>query len=131
MDTLTGLLDGPRARGQPVETAELADHDRDARVAAGEVGQRRQVTGGGRREPVHHRLKAAERAKALPQPTLRAAKATLHSGARSRNVELARETPNVYLDLSTANVVFAARLAIQEVPDRTIFGSDAPMATRS
>ena len=41
-------------------------------------------------------------------------------------IELARDTPNVYLDLSTANIVFAVRLAIDEVPDRTLFGSDAP-----
>lgn len=41
-------------------------------------------------------------------------------------IELARERPNLYLDLSTANIVFAVRLAIAEVPDRTLFGSDAP-----
>ncbi|WP_327737792.1 amidohydrolase family protein [Streptomyces nojiriensis] len=41
-------------------------------------------------------------------------------------IGLARETPNLYLDLSTAGVVFAVRLAIDEVPDRTFFGSDAP-----
>ncbi|MEV7559927.1 amidohydrolase family protein [Streptomyces sp. NPDC089795] len=41
-------------------------------------------------------------------------------------VELARETPNLYLDLSTACVVLAVRMAIDEVPDRTMFGSDAP-----
>ncbi|QBJ89087.1 metal-dependent hydrolase [Streptomyces seoulensis] len=41
-------------------------------------------------------------------------------------VELARETSNMYLELSTANIVFAVRLAIEEVPDRTLFGSDAP-----
>ncbi|MFH8386096.1 amidohydrolase family protein [Kitasatospora sp. NPDC018058] len=41
-------------------------------------------------------------------------------------VELAKETPNLYLELSTASIVFAVRLAIQEVPDRTVFGSDAP-----
>ncbi|MGK4583929.1 amidohydrolase family protein [Kitasatospora sp. HPMI-4] len=41
-------------------------------------------------------------------------------------IELARETPNMYLELSTANVIFAVRLAVQEVPDRTLFGSDAP-----
>lgn len=29
-------------------------------------------------------------------------------------------------ELSTASIVFAVRLAIQEVPDRTVFGSDAP-----
>lgn len=41
-------------------------------------------------------------------------------------VELARETPNMYVELSTANVIFAVRLAINEIPDRTPFGSDAP-----
>ncbi|MGW2716652.1 amidohydrolase family protein [Streptomyces sp. NPDC001492] len=41
-------------------------------------------------------------------------------------IELARDTPNLYLELSTANIVFAVRLAINEVPDRTLFGSDAP-----
>ncbi|WKD32183.1 amidohydrolase family protein [Streptomyces xanthophaeus] len=41
-------------------------------------------------------------------------------------IELARETPNLYLELSTAGVIFAVRLAIDEVPDRTLFGSDAP-----
>ncbi|MEU5666186.1 amidohydrolase family protein [Streptomyces longwoodensis] len=41
-------------------------------------------------------------------------------------VELVRDTPNMYLELSTANVVFAVRVAIKEIPDRTLFGSDAP-----
>ncbi|BDH07361.1 amidohydrolase family protein [Streptomyces seoulensis] len=41
-------------------------------------------------------------------------------------IELARDTPNMYLELSTANIVFAVRLAIDELPDRTLFGSDAP-----
>lgn len=41
-------------------------------------------------------------------------------------IELARDTPNMYLELSTANIIFAVRLAIGEVPDRTLFGSDAP-----
>lgn len=41
-------------------------------------------------------------------------------------VESARDVPNLYLDLSTATAVFAVRLAIIEVPDRTMFGSDAP-----
>ncbi|MGD3112038.1 amidohydrolase family protein [Streptomyces sp. YGL11-2] len=41
-------------------------------------------------------------------------------------IELARDTPNLYLELSTANIIFAVRLAIEEVPDRTLFGSDAP-----
>ncbi|WP_438295350.1 amidohydrolase family protein [Streptomyces sp. HUAS TT7] len=41
-------------------------------------------------------------------------------------VELARDTPNMYLELSTAHIVFAVKLAIQELPERTLFGSDAP-----
>ncbi|MGW2420025.1 amidohydrolase family protein [Streptomyces sp. NPDC001709] len=41
-------------------------------------------------------------------------------------IELVRDTPSMFLELSTANVIFAVRLAIQEVPDRTLFGSDAP-----
>ncbi|GAA1991176.1 amidohydrolase family protein [Kitasatospora viridis] len=41
-------------------------------------------------------------------------------------IELVRDTPNMYLELSTASIVFAVRLAISEIPDRTLFGSDAP-----
>jgi predicted TIM-barrel fold metal-dependent hydrolase len=41
-------------------------------------------------------------------------------------IELVRETSNMYLDLSTASVILAVRLAVNEVPDRTLFGSDAP-----
>ncbi|MGW7533771.1 amidohydrolase family protein [Amycolatopsis sp. NPDC054798] len=41
-------------------------------------------------------------------------------------IDLARETPNIYLETSTASIVFAVRLAITELPDRTLFGSDAP-----
>ncbi|GAB3985564.1 amidohydrolase family protein [Actinoallomurus acanthiterrae] len=41
-------------------------------------------------------------------------------------IELVRETPNMYLELSTAPIVFAVRLAVQELPERTLFGSDAP-----
>lgn len=41
-------------------------------------------------------------------------------------VELVRDTPSMYLELSTANIVFAVRLAVEEIPDRTLFGSDAP-----
>ncbi|MFI6043299.1 hypothetical protein ACIA8C_16805 [Nocardia sp. NPDC051321] len=32
----------------------------------------------------------------------------------------------MYLELSTASIVFAVRLAIAEIPERTLFGSDAP-----
>ncbi|WP_051802054.1 amidohydrolase family protein [Actinocatenispora sera] len=41
-------------------------------------------------------------------------------------IDLVREHPSMYLDLSTACVVFALRLAVREVPERTMFGSDAP-----
>lgn len=41
-------------------------------------------------------------------------------------VALARETPNLYVELSTPVTVFAVRLAIAELPERTLFGSDAP-----
>lgn len=41
-------------------------------------------------------------------------------------IELARATLNLHLELSTANIVFAVRLAIHELPTRTFFGSDAP-----
>ncbi|MEU9500131.1 amidohydrolase family protein [Streptomyces sp. NPDC048196] len=41
-------------------------------------------------------------------------------------IELAQVTPNIYLELSTANIVFAVRLAVQALPTRTLFGSDAP-----
>ncbi|MWA00742.1 amidohydrolase family protein [Actinomadura sp. LD22] len=43
-----------------------------------------------------------------------------------RAVELVRDTPNMYLELSTAPIVFAVRVAIAEIPGRTLFGSDAP-----
>ncbi|MEU9018381.1 amidohydrolase family protein [Actinomadura sp. NPDC048394] len=43
-----------------------------------------------------------------------------------RAIELVRDTPNMYLELSTAPIVFAVRVAIAEIPDRTLFGSDAP-----
>ncbi|GAA3517570.1 amidohydrolase family protein [Actinocatenispora rupis] len=41
-------------------------------------------------------------------------------------VELVRDTPGLYLELSTAPLILAVRLAVREVPDRTLFGSDAP-----
>ncbi len=41
-------------------------------------------------------------------------------------IDAAREVRNVYVDLSTAPVAFAVRLAIHEAPERTLFGSDAP-----
>lgn len=41
-------------------------------------------------------------------------------------IELVRATPSMYLELSTATIIFAVRLAIREIPERTLFGSDAP-----
>lgn len=41
-------------------------------------------------------------------------------------IELVRDHPSMLLELSTANVIFSVRLAIAEIPDRTLFGSDAP-----
>ncbi len=41
-------------------------------------------------------------------------------------IELVRATPSMYLELSTATVIFAVKLAIREIPERTLFGSDAP-----
>ncbi|MCP2166429.1 amidohydrolase family protein [Goodfellowiella coeruleoviolacea] len=41
-------------------------------------------------------------------------------------IELVRDTPSAYLELSTAYLVFAVRLAVAEIPERTLFGSDAP-----
>lgn len=41
-------------------------------------------------------------------------------------VELVREHSNMYLELSTPVVAFAVRAAIAEIPERTLFGSDAP-----
>lgn len=41
-------------------------------------------------------------------------------------VELVRDTPGMYLELSTAFLVIAVRLAVRELPERTLFGSDAP-----
>jgi uncharacterized protein len=41
-------------------------------------------------------------------------------------IELVAAHPSMYLELSTADIVFAVRLAIAEIPERTLFGSDAP-----
>ncbi|MGW1591927.1 amidohydrolase family protein [Streptomyces sp. NPDC002386] len=41
-------------------------------------------------------------------------------------IQLVRDTPSMFLELSTAGVIFAVRLAIREIPERTLFGSDAP-----
>ncbi|MFJ3717939.1 amidohydrolase family protein [Streptomyces sp. NPDC090057] len=37
-------------------------------------------------------------------------------------IQLVRDTPSMFLELSTASVIFAVRLAIREIPDRTLFG---------
>ncbi|KAA9151754.1 amidohydrolase family protein [Amycolatopsis acidicola] len=41
-------------------------------------------------------------------------------------IELVRDTPSMYLELSTSSIVFAVRLAVAELPERALFGSDAP-----
>ncbi|OXR42564.1 hypothetical protein B7C42_05341 [Nocardia cerradoensis] len=41
-------------------------------------------------------------------------------------IEMVKDTPSMYVELSTANIIFAVRLAIREIPERTLFGSDAP-----
>ncbi|MEV6766922.1 amidohydrolase family protein [Streptomyces sp. NPDC051105] len=41
-------------------------------------------------------------------------------------LELVGDIPSMYLELSTASIVFAVGVAIKGVPDRILFGSDAP-----
>lgn len=41
-------------------------------------------------------------------------------------IELAKANPNLYLDLSAMFTIMAPRMAIRELPERVIFGSDAP-----
>ena len=41
-------------------------------------------------------------------------------------IELAKEQKNIYLDLSAAYTTFVPKWAISEIPDRTLFSSDAP-----
>lgn len=41
-------------------------------------------------------------------------------------IHLAKEHPNVYLDLSATYTAIAPRFAMQELPERTLFSSDAP-----
>ncbi|GAB2464062.1 amidohydrolase family protein [Xylanimonas ulmi] len=41
-------------------------------------------------------------------------------------VDLATQHPNVYLDLSSALQLFVVRAALNEIPDRCLFGSNAP-----
>jgi len=41
-------------------------------------------------------------------------------------IELAAANPNLYLDLSAMFTVLAPRMAIRELPERVLFGSDAP-----
>ena len=41
-------------------------------------------------------------------------------------IHLAKEHPNIYLDLSAAFTAVAPRFAMEELPERTLFSSDAP-----
>jgi predicted TIM-barrel fold metal-dependent hydrolase len=41
-------------------------------------------------------------------------------------IDAAVATPNLFIEISTVPVAFAARHAIAALPDRTLFGSDAP-----
>jgi uncharacterized protein len=41
-------------------------------------------------------------------------------------IELAKDRPNIYIELSTAPTVLAVKFAIHELPARALFGSDAP-----
>ncbi|MFI6002061.1 amidohydrolase family protein [Streptomyces sp. NPDC051366] len=41
-------------------------------------------------------------------------------------LDLARETPNLHIDLSSALQVFAVRAAVRELPERCLFGSNTP-----
>jgi predicted TIM-barrel fold metal-dependent hydrolase len=41
-------------------------------------------------------------------------------------IKLAKENSNVYLDLSAVYTTFAPTMAIKELPERTLFSSDAP-----
>ncbi|MDH6118106.1 amidohydrolase family protein [Kitasatospora sp. GAS204B] len=41
-------------------------------------------------------------------------------------VDLARETPNLHIELSSALQVFAVRAAVRELPERCLFGSNTP-----
>jgi predicted TIM-barrel fold metal-dependent hydrolase len=41
-------------------------------------------------------------------------------------IELAQRTPNLWLDLATPIVAFAPALAVRTVPERCLFGTNAP-----
>lgn len=41
-------------------------------------------------------------------------------------IDLAKATPNIYLDLSATFTIIAPTMAIKEIPERVLFGSDAP-----
>ena len=41
-------------------------------------------------------------------------------------IKLAKNHKNIYLDLSAVFTTIAPKLAIRELPDRTLFSSDAP-----
>lgn len=64
----------------------------------------------------------------LTPPPGRAARIepVLRACADQGGLPLVRDTPTMFLELSTANIIFAVRLAITEIPERTLFGSDAP-----
>ena len=41
-------------------------------------------------------------------------------------LDFAKTVPNVYIDLSAAFSTLAVRMAISELPERCLYGSDAP-----
>jgi predicted TIM-barrel fold metal-dependent hydrolase len=41
-------------------------------------------------------------------------------------IKIAKEIPNIYLDLSALFTTFALSIALNELPERTLFSSDAP-----
>ncbi|WP_051055571.1 MULTISPECIES: amidohydrolase family protein [Kitasatospora] len=144
-DRFVGFLSVPLGLGAE-ETAALVEREVLGRGLRG-IGELAPAPGGaGLVEPV---LRAAADQGRLPvvvhgsAPTTAADLTTLATLARRypdvplvvsqlggqhwiQAVELVRDTPNMYLELSTANVVFAVRTAVKEIPDRTLFSSDAP-----
>lgn len=144
-DRFIGFLSVPLGLG-PLETAEIVEKEAVGRGLRG-IGELTPPPGGaGLIEPV---LQASSDQGRLPvvvhgsAPTTAEDLTTLAALARRYRdvplvvsqlgghhwmeaIELVRDTPNLYLELSTASIVFAVRLAIKEIPDRTLFGSDAP-----
>ena len=43
-----------------------------------------------------------------------------------QTIKMAKENKNIYLDLSATFTTLAPTIAIKELPDRTLFSSDAP-----